>query len=220
MPAVRGRRSRCSGRAWSPTAVATWAVPPVVLHLAPGPAGCTPGSGGEASSRGPPTAREVPHERSDPQHPRPAQVLRSDRDHARRGPRPARRRTACADRPQRRRQVHALPPDLGPPRAERRQIHFDGQRSAGRTPQAINRLGLARSFQITNIFPKLTVFENIRLAVMRPHGLQYTFWKFIDRDRASARRPSGCWSWCACTARAGTSPARWRTPSSARSRSR
>jgi branched-chain amino acid transport system ATP-binding protein len=28
------------------------------------------------------------------------------------------------------------------------------------------------------------VFENLRLAVMRPHGLQYTFWKFIDRDRS------------------------------------
>jgi branched-chain amino acid transport system ATP-binding protein len=63
-------------------------------------------------------------------------------------------------------------------------IQFDGQSIAGRTPQAINRLGLARSFQITNIFPKLTVFENIRLAVMRRHGLQYVFWRFIDRDRA------------------------------------
>jgi branched-chain amino acid transport system ATP-binding protein len=62
-------------------------------------------------------------------------------------------------------------------------ILFDGHEIGGRTPQAINRLGLARSFQITNIFPKLTVFENIRLAVMRPHGLQYAFWRLIDRDR-------------------------------------
>ena len=62
-------------------------------------------------------------------------------------------------------------------------IHFDGHSIGGRTPQAINRLGLARSFQITNIFPKLSVFENIRLAVMRPHGLSYAFWKFIDSDR-------------------------------------
>jgi branched-chain amino acid transport system ATP-binding protein len=57
---------------------------------------------------------------------------------------------------------------------------FNGQRIDGQTPQAINRRGLARSFQITNIFPKLSVFENLRLAVMRSHGLQYTFWRFID----------------------------------------
>jgi branched-chain amino acid transport system ATP-binding protein len=75
---------------------------------------------------------------------------------------------------------HLLSGHLAPSAGE---IRFDGQQIGGRTPQAINRLGLARSFQITNIFPKLTVFENIRLAVMRLHGLQYTFWKFIDRDR-------------------------------------
>jgi len=61
-------------------------------------------------------------------------------------------------------------------------IVFDGHRIGGRSPQEINRLGLSRSFQITNIFPKLTVFENLRLAVMRPHGLQYSFWSFIDRN--------------------------------------
>jgi branched-chain amino acid transport system ATP-binding protein len=61
-------------------------------------------------------------------------------------------------------------------------IVLGGREIGGKTPQAINRLGLARSFQITNIFPGLTVFENVRLAVMRPHGLQYAFWKFIDRD--------------------------------------
>jgi branched-chain amino acid transport system ATP-binding protein len=75
---------------------------------------------------------------------------------------------------------HLISGHLAPSAGE---IRFDGQQIGGRTPQAINRLGLARSFQITNIFPKLTVFENIRLAVMRLHGLQYTFWKFIDRDR-------------------------------------
>ncbi|APW38621.1 ABC transporter ATP-binding protein [Rhodoferax koreense] len=67
-------------------------------------------------------------------------------------------------------------------------ITFDGQPIAGRSPQAINHLGLARSFQITNIFPKLTVHENLRLAVMRPRGLQYTFWRFIDRDAETRRQ--------------------------------
>ena len=62
-------------------------------------------------------------------------------------------------------------------------ILFKGHEIGGRSPQVINRRGLARSFQITNIFPKLSTFENVRLAVMRAHGLQYVFWKFIDNDR-------------------------------------
>lgn len=74
---------------------------------------------------------------------------------------------------------HLISGNLAPTSGE---IVFDGQPIAGKSPQAINHLGLARSFQITNIFPKLSVFENIRLAVMRPYGLQYAFWKFIDRD--------------------------------------
>lgn len=58
-------------------------------------------------------------------------------------------------------------------------ISFAGQDIQGASPQRINRLGLARSFQITNIFPKLSVFENLRLAVMRRHGVQNTLWRFI-----------------------------------------
>jgi branched-chain amino acid transport system ATP-binding protein len=60
------------------------------------------------------------------------------------------------------------------------EVVFDGQRIDGRAPQRINRLGLARSFQITNIFPRLTVFENIRIAVMQRHRLQTTFWRRLD----------------------------------------
>lgn len=74
---------------------------------------------------------------------------------------------------------HLISGNLAPTSGE---IVFDGRPIGGKSPQAINHLGLARSFQITNIFPKLSVFENIRLAVMRPYGLQYAFWKFIDRD--------------------------------------
>ncbi len=58
-------------------------------------------------------------------------------------------------------------------------ISFEGHDIQGASPQHINRLGLARSFQITNIFPKLSVFENLRLAVMRRHGVQNTLWRFI-----------------------------------------
>ena len=42
------------------------------------------------------------------------------------------------------------------------QILLNGRRIDGRKPYEINRLGLSRSFQITNIFPKLSVFENLR----------------------------------------------------------
>jgi len=59
------------------------------------------------------------------------------------------------------------------------EIILDGQEIQGMSPQRINRLGLARSFQITNIFPGLTVFENLRIAVMRRHGVQNTLWRFI-----------------------------------------
>ena len=45
-------------------------------------------------------------------------------------------------------------------------ISLNGQVLSGLTPENINRLGLARSFQITNIFPKLSVFENLRCAVL------------------------------------------------------
>lgn len=60
-------------------------------------------------------------------------------------------------------------------------VAFDGRDITGWTPQRVNRLGLARSFQITNIFPKLTVFENVRLAVMRQHPQPTAFWRRVDR---------------------------------------
>jgi branched-chain amino acid transport system ATP-binding protein len=44
----------------------------------------------------------------------------------------------------------------------------------------INRLGLARSFQITNIFHNLSVFENLRCAVLWSLGYRYSFWKRLN----------------------------------------
>lgn len=60
-------------------------------------------------------------------------------------------------------------------------IVFAGKEIQGMTPQSINHLGLARSFQITNIFAGLSVFENLRLAVMQRHGMQYVLWKAVNR---------------------------------------
>ncbi|WP_454732596.1 MULTISPECIES: ABC transporter ATP-binding protein [Cupriavidus] len=64
------------------------------------------------------------------------------------------------------------------------EIVLGGEPIQGLSPQQINHRGLARSFQITNIFAGLSVYENLRLAVMRRHGLQYTLWKFAHKLRA------------------------------------
>lgn len=67
-------------------------------------------------------------------------------------------------------------------------VLLNGQRINGKKPFEINRLGLSRSFQITNIFPKLSVFENLRCGVLWSLGYKYTFLKFLaDLDDANER---------------------------------
>ncbi len=66
------------------------------------------------------------------------------------------------------------------------EIWLGSHRIDGKQPFEINRLGLSRSFQITNIFPKLSVFENLRCAVLWSLGYKYTFFKFLaDLDDAN-----------------------------------
>ena len=60
------------------------------------------------------------------------------------------------------------------------EILLKGQRIDHKQPYEINRMGLSRSFQITNIFPKLSVFENLRCAVLWSLGYKYTFVKFLS----------------------------------------
>ena len=60
------------------------------------------------------------------------------------------------------------------------EVLLDGQRIDGKAPYEINRMGLSRSFQITNIFPKLSVFENLRCGVLWSLGYKYTFLKFLS----------------------------------------
>ena len=50
-------------------------------------------------------------------------------------------------------------------------------------PHEINRLGLSRSFQITSIFPKLSVFENLRCALLWSMGYRYSFWTPLWRQK-------------------------------------
>jgi branched-chain amino acid transport system ATP-binding protein len=55
-------------------------------------------------------------------------------------------------------------------------IALNGEPIAGLPPEEINRRGLARSFQITNIFARMSVYENVRCAVLWSMGYRYSFW--------------------------------------------
>jgi len=65
--------------------------------------------------------------------------------------------------------------------ADSGEILLNGAAITRRRPFEINRLGLARSFQITNIFPRLSVFENLRCAVLWSLGHRYSFWHNLNR---------------------------------------
>ena len=68
------------------------------------------------------------------------------------------------------------------------EVLLNGQRIDGLKPYEINRQGLSRSFQITNIFPKLSVFENLRCGVLWSLGYRYTFLRFLSKlDDANER---------------------------------
>ncbi|MBR1217793.1 ABC transporter ATP-binding protein [Bradyrhizobium sp. U87765 SZCCT0131] len=58
-------------------------------------------------------------------------------------------------------------------------IHLNGERIDGLSPSLISRRGLSRSFQITSLFPQLSVFENLRCAVLWSQGTGYSFWRPI-----------------------------------------
>jgi branched-chain amino acid transport system ATP-binding protein len=59
-------------------------------------------------------------------------------------------------------------------------IRLNGQEISHLRPYQINRLGLARSFQISNIFHNLSVFENLRCAVLWTLGYRYSFWQRLS----------------------------------------
>jgi branched-chain amino acid transport system ATP-binding protein len=62
-------------------------------------------------------------------------------------------------------------------------ILFKGRDISGKPAHAINRFGLSRSFQITNVFQELSVFDNIRSGVRSRYGLRYHFFRRPDHDR-------------------------------------
>ena len=67
-----------------------------------------------------------------------------------------------------------FPPDEGA-------IYFENQHISGMTPHRIASLGISRSFQLTNVFPGLTVFENIRLAVQFKEKILWRIWQPVIR---------------------------------------
>ncbi|WP_025918328.1 ABC transporter ATP-binding protein [Herminiimonas sp. CN] len=67
-------------------------------------------------------------------------------------------------------------------------ILLNGRSIAGLKPFQINRLGLSRSFQITNIFHRLTAFENLRCAVLWSLGYKYAFWHRLSGLKDAQQR--------------------------------
>src|SRR6187455_3571795 len=66
--------------------------------------------------------------------------------------------------------THFLTPTHG-------QIFYKGREITGSRPAAIARMGLVRSFQISAVFPNLTVLENVRIALQRNDGHSFDFWR-------------------------------------------
>ena len=66
--------------------------------------------------------------------------------------------------------THFLEPTRG-------RIFYNGRDITGSRPAAIARMGLVRSFQISAVFPHLTVLENVRIALQRRHGASFEFWR-------------------------------------------
>jgi branched-chain amino acid transport system ATP-binding protein len=79
--------------------------------------------------------------------------------------------------------THFLEPTRG-------QIFYNGRDITGSSPANIARMGLVRSFQISAVFPHLTVLENVRIALQRKRGASFDFWRsarVLDELDAKAR---------------------------------
>lgn len=66
-------------------------------------------------------------------------------------------------------------------RPRRGRVLVAGRDVTGASPHRIARLGVGRSFQIINVFPRLTVFQHVRSAVVSRRGLRLNPWRVLDR---------------------------------------
>ncbi|GGG38937.1 ABC transporter ATP-binding protein [Caldovatus sediminis] len=69
-------------------------------------------------------------------------------------------------------------------------IRYEGRDITGMKPAEVARLGLVRSFQISAVFPRLSVLENVRIALQRQRGGSFDFWRSETLLRAYDRRAS------------------------------
>lgn len=60
-------------------------------------------------------------------------------------------------------------------------VLLHGQDIAGRRPARISRMGLGRSFQTSNLFGRMTAFENARIGALRAVGHRPSFWNRLPR---------------------------------------
>ncbi|WP_353235795.1 ABC transporter ATP-binding protein [Diaphorobacter ruginosibacter] len=59
------------------------------------------------------------------------------------------------------------------------EVLLHGERISGKRPFEINRLGLARSFQVSSLFTRVSVFENLRCGMLWSQGYRYAFWRLL-----------------------------------------
>ncbi|MGM0584645.1 MAG: ABC transporter ATP-binding protein [Pseudomonadota bacterium] len=59
-------------------------------------------------------------------------------------------------------------------------VLLHGEDVSGLAPYQVNRKGLSRSFQITNIFPNMSVFENVRCALLWSSGYRYSWYHLLN----------------------------------------
>ncbi|MBY4594398.1 ABC transporter ATP-binding protein [Ottowia caeni] len=67
-------------------------------------------------------------------------------------------------------------------------VHLDGQNLSGMSPSARTKAGLGRAFQLTNLFPNLSVLENVRLAVQAVQNVGLKLWSVWSDHRELTRR--------------------------------
>ncbi len=63
------------------------------------------------------------------------------------------------------------------------QVTFKGEDVSGRQPYLLTRMGMGRSFQISNVFQELSVFDNVNAGVRCCHGLRYNFFKRVAKAK-------------------------------------
>ena len=63
------------------------------------------------------------------------------------------------------------------------QVTFKGEDVSGRQPYLLTRMGMGRSFQISNVFQELSVFDNVNAGVRCRHGLRYNFFKRVAKAK-------------------------------------